>query len=183
MPGCCSLCFAVERIFTAWCCELHRASPLSTVRTVNVLFWRRALFGIFRRVNKKKLQVRAADPFLALYMRSEYEIRQSTKIKMRRYIQPFECILLHQTAAAVLSALFLSATRIFYLYALGVSSAMLKKVAWSHQKTRTFWKCGKTFAVFSKHKPSPRCTGLLDQCFFDSGLDVLQASWNMIEHE
>lgn len=74
--------------------------------------------------------MRAADPFLALYMRSEYEIRRSTKIKMRRYIQPFECILPHQTAAAaVLSALFLSATRIFYLYALGVSSAMLKKVA------------------------------------------------------
>lgn len=72
-------------------------------------FW----FVIFRRLNKSKLQVRAADPFLMLYLRSEYE--------------PSECTL-HQTAAAA-AALFLSATRMFYLYALGVSSVMLKKVA------------------------------------------------------
>lgn len=66
-------------------------------------------------------------------------------------------------------SLFLSTTRIFHLYALGVSSVMLKKVALSQQKTHSFWKCGKTFPVVSKHKASPRCTGLLDQ---NTGLEV-----------
>lgn len=85
-------------------------------------------------------------PFLVRYTGSEYEIRWSAKIKMKRSIQPFECIP-YQTAS-------LSLTRIFYLYALGVSSAMLKKVAWSHQKTAP---------LLFKDKSSPCCAHLLNQ--------------------
>lgn len=132
------------------------SSPAAKCQSGESTVFEKFLFAIFWCLNKKELRLTASHPFLALYMGSERWNQMEHKTKDEKINPAFW---MHPPPNCCSR----STGRIFYFYALGVSSAMLKKVAQSHQKTRSFSKCVKTFAAAFRQKASPRSSGLLDQ--------------------
>lgn len=119
-PVCCSsLCTAAEWIFTGWCCGVAQ-SRLSEQRMYYFLrsFWLWYLGVRMRRSRPISGAIRGKRRWNQTQHKNKYMSR------------------LFNTSSTKLS---LSATRIFYLYALGVSSEMLKKVAWSQKEDSDFF--------------------------------------------